>query len=205
MLNARALGLDKAVVGTAGAYVIVDGYFPFWVSPKHNGDTLAVIRLGGHREEGETGWQCAAREVYEETRLNIRPLQPPATYWLDRDRADACLQQVIWPHDTPDEMPPLYVASNHPVPARQLSVMYLAKADELPTPSSEVRGLLLLKPDDVLKIVQKTITLGQYLRDGGKAMLHEELDENKELEPFGQLRVLPHIMEQNRDYFDPLW
>ncbi len=52
---------------TAGAYVLLDGRFPFIVGPTPDGDRLAVVRLGGHREAGESPWQCAAREVMEES------------------------------------------------------------------------------------------------------------------------------------------
>ena len=184
MLDACSVGLDKAKVGTAGAYVMVSGYYVFAVGPKHNGDTLAIIRLGGHCESGETAWQCAVREVNEEAQINIHPVIPPATYWLNRDHSDAELQQVIWPCDKVNKEIPLYVASNNPMPIRKLSVMYLVQTDEVPTTSAEIRGLLLLRPDDIFKIVHQTITLRQYFQEGGKEILHEGFDSCKVLEPF---------------------
>jgi hypothetical protein len=65
---------------TAGVCVCVAGCFPFQVGPSASGETLGVVRLGGHREEGETAWQCAAREAFEEAHLQVLARQPPATY-----------------------------------------------------------------------------------------------------------------------------
>jgi 8-oxo-dGTP pyrophosphatase MutT (NUDIX family) len=59
-------------------------------------DRLGVARLGGHREHGETAWQCAAREVREEASLAVRPLTPPATYWVGPPHDPAALAAGPW-------------------------------------------------------------------------------------------------------------
>jgi hypothetical protein len=46
-----------SAVATIGAYVMPDGRFPFVVGPTLQGDKLAVVRLGGHREAGEAPWE----------------------------------------------------------------------------------------------------------------------------------------------------
>ncbi len=200
MFDTCSLGLDKAHVGTAGAYVEIGGYYLFTVAPKSGGNTLAVIRLGGHCEASETGWQCAVRELYEEAHINIRPLKPPVTYWVDRDRTDMELQRVMWSSDISGEVPPVLIGSNNPMPTCQLSLMYLAHTNESPNPSSEVRGLLMLKPNEVHKIAQETVTLGQYIRSGGRAILLDAFDEDKVLEPFFQLRAFSRILQLNSKY-----
>ncbi len=68
---------------TAGVYVNITGLFPFQIGPTKSGTTLGVVRLGGHKDSGETGWECAAREAYEEATLRLTPIKPPATYWYD--------------------------------------------------------------------------------------------------------------------------
>ncbi|BFT73587.1 hypothetical protein [Paenibacillus sp. P36] len=37
---------------------------------------LAIVRLGGHREGAETAWECAQREVLDESQMRITPLTP---------------------------------------------------------------------------------------------------------------------------------
>ena len=75
-------GDPRDAVATAGAYFLVDGRFAFMLDPTPDGASLAVVRLGGRREPGETPWQCAEREVHEEAGLRISPRTPPCTYWL---------------------------------------------------------------------------------------------------------------------------
>jgi|GEM_PF-986820 hypothetical protein len=195
MLDARSLGLDKARVGTAGAYLIVENCYVFVVAPKHGGDSLAVIRLGGHCEANETAWECAAREVNEEADLNIHRSSPLGTYWVDRGWDDTDLQEIVWTQDTSEGAAPLLIGSDNRSHDHQIAVMYLARANESPTPSSEVRGLLLLRPNEIGWIVEHTVTLGQFLSSGGKAILEDGFDERKVLEPFFQLRALSAILK----------
>ncbi len=64
--------------------------------------------------------------------------------------------------------------------------MYLAETDENPTPSAEVKGRLLLDPDSIIRICVSSMTLDQYLKQGGKAIFSEQFDRNRTLEPFVQ-------------------
>jgi hypothetical protein len=73
--------------------------------------------------------------------------------------------------------------------------MYLAQTHELPAPASEIRGLLLLTPADVLKVTQQPVTLRQYLEEGGKVILQDDFDEHLLLEPLLQLRMLARILQ----------
>jgi ADP-ribose pyrophosphatase YjhB (NUDIX family) len=154
-----------------------------------------VIRLGGHRVEHENGWQCAVREVYEETNLRIYPLTPSTTYLLpDGDCTDAELEKIQWQHETEQEHIPMLVVAYRREGKILLSLMYLAQTDGFPTPSSEVKGLLLLEREDIHRLCQEPTTLEQYLRGGGKALLDHEFDKSLVLEPFTQLRLLSRIL-----------
>ena len=103
MLDARSLGLDDAQVGTAGAYLIVENRYVFVVGPKHDGDTLAVIRLGGHCEKNETAWQCtvligawvfALSNVKTSDRLSqVGPLLKYASRYVKRKFANLSMKQ----------------------------------------------------------------------------------------------------------------
>jgi 8-oxo-dGTP pyrophosphatase MutT (NUDIX family) len=184
-------------INTAGAYVCINGLYPFVIgSQPHNG-RIPVVRLGGHREGQETGWQCAVREVYEEAALVIRPLVPPVTYWADGGHIEADLKIMRWEDAADSENTPLLVVAYDREGKTLLSLMYLAQADELPVPSSEVKGLLLLARDDIHRLCQAPLTLEQYLNSGGKAILKGDFDQSLPLAPFTQLRLLSRILSSS--------
>ena len=62
----RVIDLQKARINTAGAYVCIDGYYLFALGIRPYNGHIPIVRLGGHREGHETGWQCAVREAYKE-------------------------------------------------------------------------------------------------------------------------------------------
>lgn len=74
--------------------------------------------------------------------------------------------------------------------------MYLAEADGLPTPSSEVKGLLFLSEDEIQRLCREPMTLEQYLSQGGRATLKEPFDTRLVLEPFALLRLLSRILNK---------
>jgi hypothetical protein len=181
-------------VNTAGAYLCLNGLYPFAIgSQLHNG-RIPVIRLGGHREGNETGWQCAVREVYEEANLEIKPLVPKTTYLADGDHIERQLQEIRWQHPTAKECNPVLAVAYRREDRIALSLMYLAEADGLPAPSSEIKGLLLLEKENIHRLCGEQYTLEQYLSGGGKAILKAEFDRTLVLEPFTQLRLLSRIL-----------
>lgn len=186
-------------VVTAGAYVVLDGRFPFMVGPTPRGDRLAVVRLGGHREGRETPWECAAREAREEAGLAIRPLAPPRTYWF-RDGRDPAARA---PGDRRSAglgaVAPLLVIQGSGARAGRLMPMYLASAAGVAAPLAETRGLLLLSPTEVSRLARAPLTLDGYLRAGGRALLREDLPAHLPLEPFLQLRLLATLLERHPD------
>jgi ADP-ribose pyrophosphatase YjhB (NUDIX family) len=187
--------IQKARINTAGAYVCIDGLFLFAIGAQPNNGRTPVFRLGGHREEHENGWQCAVREVYEETKLQIHLLTPQTTYLLpDGDQTEAELETIGWQHETEPEHIPVLVVAYRGEGNMQLSLMYLAQAEGFPTPTSEIKGLLLLAKEDVHRLCQEPVTLEQYLSGGGKALLNYGFDQSLILEPFIQLRLLARIL-----------
>lgn len=176
---------------TAGAYVLLNGRFPFMVGPTEQGDALAVVRLGGHCEPGETSWDCAAREVYEEASLQIRPLAPPQIYWIEGDSDAIRLEPGAWCGDPAVAVPPLLIVKR----SIAVSFMYLAHAIGEPVPAAETRGLPLLSPADVLRVARTPLTLDDYLQAGGRALLRETLPTHLPLAPFLQLRCLATLLE----------
>jgi len=194
------IDIQHARVNTAGAYVCLDGLYLFAIGIRlHNGH-IPIVRLGGHREEHETGWQCAAREVCEEANLQIRPLAPLTTYLSDWDHIETELEEIRWQHETEGEPIPILVVTYRREDQISLSLMYLAHAEGLPRPSSEVKGLLLLEKEEIHHLCQEPLTLEQYLSRGGKAILNGEFDPGLVLEPFAQLRLLSRILSIPSEY-----
>ena len=75
-----------------------------------------------------------------------------------------------------------------------LLLMYLTHAEGVPTPSSEVKGLLLLTETEIHRLCQEPIALKQYIDCGGKVILKDSFDMSLVLEPFAQLRLLSRIL-----------
>jgi 8-oxo-dGTP pyrophosphatase MutT (NUDIX family) len=179
---------------TAEAYVCIGKLMPFMIGTTADGESLAVVRLGGHREAGETPWQCAVREALEEASLTITAITTLASFWLQSSNEPTEIVEQRWHGTEDDDVPPiLVVADNRTTPGRR-SVMYVARAESLPTPSHEAMGLLLLTADEVKKIVRGGMSLGAFLDAGGQALLRTPLSRDLVLEPFLQLSVLSQLL-----------
>jgi 8-oxo-dGTP pyrophosphatase MutT (NUDIX family) len=188
------IDIQNARVNITGAYVCLHGLYLFAIRIQPHNGHIPIVRLGGHRKEHETGWQCAVPEVYEEANLQIKPLLPQTTYLSDWNHIETQLQEIQWRHKIEQESIPVLVITYCREGKMHLSLMYLAQAKGLPKPSSEVKGLLLLKKQEVHSLCQEPLTLEQYLASGGKAILNAEFDTRLVLEPFAQLRLLSRIL-----------
>jgi hypothetical protein len=193
--------LQHAKINTAGAYVCIDKLYLFVIGTKLHNDNIPIVRIGGHREENETGWQCAMREVFEETNVQLKPYFPPSTYLYDWDYLETDPARIQWQPESNQEPAPFLVMTYHRGEQTTLSLMYFATADRFPVPSSEVKGLLLLTEAEIHRLCNGSMTLKEYLHAGGRAILKEVFDTSRVLEPFAQLRLLSRILrsqpEQN--------
>ena len=189
------LDIQNARVNTAGAYVIIDGMYIFALGSKLHNNQIPIIRLGGHCEESETGWQCAEREVLEEANLRIKPIPTQTTYLYDWSDLENEPQKVDWRYENEQEHVPCLVIAYHREGNTTLSLMYFAYTNETPTPSSEVNGLLLLQETEIHGLCKEPTTLKQYLDGGGKAIMTKKFDTSLFLEPFAQLRLLSKLLK----------
>ncbi|MBJ8084075.1 NUDIX domain-containing protein [Bacillus wiedmannii] len=179
--------IDKNV-RTAGAYVIYKNLFVFQVGPTNKGDTLGVVRLGGHKEGDETAVETAKREVKEEATIDIAILSSPCTYY--KKNWDAQSKKII----VENEINPILIIDSRD---ETLSTMYMAYAENEPTPSSETNGLLLLSVNDIRLICSKEITLNDYIKQDGIAVLKEKMNKELILQPFPQLMFLAELLKKD--------
>jgi hypothetical protein len=189
------LDFTGSVLKTAGAYIKIGGLFPFAIGRYLHQGNIPVFRLGGHVIGEETGWECAFREIKEEANLQINSIIPEKTYFFAAETQDADLQEVQWEQIKLPGPKPLLMVGYRTDLELSLSLMYLAETDENPTPSAEVKGLLLLDPDSIIQICGSSMTLDKYLKQGGKAILTEQFDRSRTLEPFLQLRILSQLLK----------
>lgn len=192
------VNFTDAYIRTAGAYVSIHGLYPFQLGLKPHNGSYPVVRLGGHVEANETGWECAAREVAEEACISIRPISSKSTYLVSSEDPEITISEITWEFETRDAIQPILVLVKPSETKPGLSMMYLAQSDDMPKPSAEVKGILLLDPDSIFAISQGSITLDQYLKRGGKAIFNEDFDQNIALEPFIQLRILSKLLKAQR-------
>lgn len=178
--------IDKNV-RTSGAYVMYKNLFVFQVGPTSKGDTLGVVRLGGHKAD-ETAVETAKREVREEATINITILSSPSTYYKENWNAQSKKIKVE------NEINPILIIDS---PDESLSIMYVAYSKMLPKPSSETNGLLLLSLSDIRLICSKEITLKDYIKQGGIAILKEKMDIDLILQPYPQLMFLAELLKED--------
>lgn len=179
--------IDKNV-RTSGAYVMYKDLFVFQVGPTSKGDTLGVVRLGGHKEADETAVETAKREVEEEASIDITILNSPTTYYKEYWNAQSKKLKVE------NEVNPILIIDSLD---ESLSIMYIAYSKMLPKPSSETNGLLLLSLNDIELICTGKITLNDYINQGGVAILKEKMDKELILPPFPQLMFLAELLKED--------
>ena len=179
-------------VKTSGAYVLYRGLFIFQVGPTEEADKLGVVRLGGHKEFEETALETARREVFEEASMKITPINSPITYHMSDWRNKPSIIRLD------EEIAPILVKGNE---QESLSIMYLSYSANEPNPSSETNGLLLLTPEDVHFICNNKITLNDFIKQKGKAILKGNINSDLFLTPFPQLLFLSKLLKEHPDLF----
>jgi ADP-ribose pyrophosphatase YjhB (NUDIX family) len=186
--------VSHVLVEKAGSYVIVRGRMAFQMGPTPDKAALAIVRLGGHREGNETAWECAQREVFEESHLRITPLVPSITFQCPKTTLDTeIMLEPLENYRPPEEQPcPLIVGRHDTI--HSVTAMFLATSDDDPTPSMETKALMLLTRNDVLRLCSETITLEEYQSSGGQVLFRQQVNSELPLKPFGQLVMLSMIL-----------
>ncbi|WP_340003673.1 hypothetical protein MHH52_16685 [Paenibacillus sp. FSL K6-0276] len=187
--------MNDQVVQKAGAFVLTNKRMAFMMGPTVDQSELAIVRLGGHREGAETAWECAQREVLEESQMRITPLTPSMTFYCPNTRFDIDieLEPIDKFQNASIEPRPLIVGHQNSV--QSITPIFLASSDDEPVPSMETKALMLLTRKEVILLCSGTITLDEFQTLGGKVIFGQHIDGNLPFKPFGHLRMLSIILE----------
>ncbi|MDR6550193.1 NUDIX domain-containing protein [Paenibacillus qinlingensis] len=188
--------MNDQVVKKAGAFVLSNKRMVFMMGPTEDQLALAIVRLGGHREGTETAWECAQREVLEESQMRITSLMPLTTFYCPNTRFDIRieLEPILDLEHVRTEPRPLIIGHQNSV--ESITPIFLATSVDEPVPSMETKALMLLTRKDVIRLCSETITLDEFRSTGGKVLFAQKINGQLPLKPFGHLRMLAHIVEQ---------
>ena len=110
---------------TAGIYVMHKGLFvfAFGFSKKLGNSTLGIIRLGGHRELGESAEECAIREAKEEASINCELIPANETFHFNPQTNNCEKTDCIYNN----AIKPIFI---HRKERDKISSMYLAHSNK---------------------------------------------------------------------------
>lgn len=191
--------IAEAAVQTAGVYLLHDGAVVFSVGPDRTGDRLGIARLGGHREQGESPVDCALREVREEAGIRASPLAATTSYrapYVPPGGEDFRLIPEVFAGF--GAVAPLLVSHIATQPEGPFSIMFWGRVEggDL-TPGEECRGLLLLRPPEVVRLMVRPTTLRAHLAGGGRAILTAGFPIDLPLRPLNQLHYLARLLARS--------
>jgi 8-oxo-dGTP pyrophosphatase MutT (NUDIX family) len=157
---------------------------------------LFYAGIGGHREAGEDWLTCARREVREEIEADVDILPASVTWYVpqqgpvrqvtlsDQPRPLA-LYEMIHPPGTP-RVGELYRI-----------VIYMARLRDKPKrlQLDEVRGVIALTPDQVVRGPERRPTVAALLSEGAALVAGEEwIDPQVCIYPLGTARALADVL-----------
>jgi len=155
--------------------------------------------IGGHREEGEDWLTCAHREAREETGMDIDIIPAPVTWYVPH-------QGPVQPIEVIDEPRPFAFYELVFPPNIRVEggiyyiVIYQARLHTRPRemPPDELRGIIALSAEQVVRGLEYRPTLTELLDDGAVLVTGEKyLDPQVRLFPVGTAaalaQILPHI------------
>ena len=159
---------------------------------------LFYAGIGGHREEGESWLECAHREAKEEVGTDVNILSASTTWHiayegtlerveLDESPRPFALYEMIHPEGTP-KAGKLYRI-----------VIYKAQLCDRPRdlPKEELRGVIALRREQIIKSLERKPTLAELLSEGAKIVIGGKgVSHQVRFYPIGAARALAHVFRQ---------
>ncbi|MFK7695221.1 NUDIX hydrolase [Paenibacillus sp. HJGM_3] len=172
---------------TAGVYLRYRDAFVFQCGPNPKTGQLALVRVGGHVDPGETVEAAAVREALEETGCRVTLLHSPSTYQWD-PAGDASPSEIT-------DQEPRYVVK--PVLRMGHNAMFWAVTDDVPRLASETQGLVLLTAADIARLADGQATYGDFTAWGGRCLSRSPYEAQLPIQPFPQFRFLAWLLHNN--------
>lgn len=141
----------------AGVLLIESGKFVFCYGPHHASNGVYVLRIGGHRESGESAWVCAAREAQEEASAVVRQIPANVSVQTIGTSGAECAistlptSAIVEGH--PEERPLVVGRCSESEPI--ITTLFLAETDGESRPNNEVFGLVKLTKEEVIEVAHK--------------------------------------------------
>lgn len=166
--------------------------------------TYRIGGVGGSQELGETVWECASREAYEELGVRIRLVSAPVTYFHDRDDGDtykvSCADPIApFLFERQSNLYP-YTPFKPGLPSGQYTYfsLFLAEPEQPIIQPGDVEGLLFV-PLDRWSTLQQLPTLDNVLQQG--ATLREKTPLPREsqlyLHPWESFNVVASLLRNH--------
>ncbi|HSJ55843.1 MAG TPA: NUDIX domain-containing protein [Anaerolineae bacterium] len=161
---------------------------------------LFYAGMGGHREAGEDWAACARREALEEVGTDVDLLPASATWHVLRDGS---VRHVVL---TDDPRPLALYEMVHPPGTRRAGevyriVIYRARLRGVPRdlPPEEVRGVIALTEEQVVRGLMGPVPLGELLEAGAGWVAGQAVDLETRIYPLGTARALGHVLAESKD------
>ena len=140
-------------VHTAGVLLREGDRYVFCFGPHSKSDGVYVLRIGGHREAGESPWECAVREAREEADVSVHQIPAPiGVRTTDMFSPVTTLPDRVTIEGHPEQRP--LVVGGSLISGTPRSTLFLATTTEISRPSSEVEGLVILSPVEVIRLAR---------------------------------------------------
>ena len=160
---------------------------------------MFYMGLGGHRLADEDWAACALREVREEIGAEVDLIDSPDTWLVSTDRVDSRIEVSDHPRPLalfemissgPDEIRGTYHIAVYEANLRDQS---------LELSIEEVRAVLALTPDQVIRGPETRPTLRELIDDGALVMTTVTgLDVDTCVFPIGSAQALAHVLRHTK-------
>jgi 8-oxo-dGTP pyrophosphatase MutT (NUDIX family) len=172
--------------------------YVFCYGPHNASNGVYVLRIGGHREPGESAWESAAREAREEASAVVRQIPSEVSVQTIGGRGVDCtittLSQPAVLEEYPDERPLVVgrLSASSPI----MSTLFLAETDDESRPSNEVFGLVKLTGEEVIEVARGKSTFSEIQATAEPQRTDVEVTGETTIVLSTHLRALAYCLER---------